>query len=244
VKADKIEFFLFIHRFSIDPTFWSGYYIFMKNLITTRQKQLLGIIYRFIRDTGYPPTLEEMKESLGVVSNQSIIDLLQKLVFQKLIKKQEGAARSINILPTGYQVLNLQPLVPSIGVASAGIPMEAVEIVGEWQALPSYQNEKIAELQENIRLVKVSGDSMINAGINDGDAVLVQGRKEFYSGDIVLAEINNEVTVKRFISEDKPPYVYLKPENPAYKNIRFTEEMQMQGKIIAVLRNGQITPIK
>lgn len=216
----------------------------MINGPTKRQKELLAIIYRFIRDTGYPPTLEEMKGDLGVVSNQSVLDLLQKLVFQKLIKKQEGVARSINILPTGYQILNLQALVPSIGVATAGIPMEAVEIVGEWQLLPSYQNEKIAELQENIRLVKVSGDSMINAGINDGDAVLVQSRKEFYSGDIVLAEINNEVTIKRFISEDKPPYVYLKPENPVYKNIRFTEEMQMRGKIIAVLRNGQIISIK
>ncbi len=181
---------------------------------------------------------------MGVASNQSILDLLQKLVACKFIKKQEGAARSISILPVGYKVLNLPPLLQTVGMATAGIPMEAVEIVGEWQALPAYQNEKMERLQANVSLVKIAGDSMVGAGINDGDAVLVQERKEYYSGDIVLAEINNEVTVKRFISDDKPPYVYLKPENPKYQNIRFTEGMRMQGKIIAVLRNGQMINIK
>lgn len=204
----------------------------------------MAIIYRFIRDTGYPPTFEDMKDGLGVASNQSVLDLLQKLIHRKLVKKQDGAARSITILSQGYNVLNVEPLVQSVGLATAGIPMEAVEIVGEWQVLPSYKDERFELLKEDITLVKVSGDSMINAGINDGDAVLVQGRKEFYSGDIVLAEINNEVTIKRFMSEDKPPYVYLKPENSKYSNIHFTEEMRMKGKIIAILRNGQIVSIK
>lgn len=216
----------------------------MKNQITKRQKELLAIIYRSIRDTGYPPTLEEMRENLGVASNQSILDLLEKLIKQGFIKKQEGAARGVAILPSGYKILDQQPLVETVGMAMAGIPMEAVELVGQWQALPSLGEEKIERLNEDIFLVKVFGDSMINAGIHHGDAVLVQKRKEFYSGDIVLAEINNEVTIKRFISDDKPPYIYLRPENPKYQNIRFTEEMQMQGKVIAILKNGQIISIK
>jgi repressor LexA len=215
----------------------------MQKQITKRQKELLTIIYSSIRDTGYPPTLEEMRGSLGVASNQSILDLLQKLIEQKFIKKQGGMARSIGILPQGYQILNLPSLVETVGMATAGIPMEAVEVRGEWQALPAIEGGKFERMDE-VFLVRVSGDSMINAGINNNDAVLVQTRKEFYSGDIVLAEINNQVTIKRFMSEDKPPYVYLKPENPNYKNIRFTEEMQMQGKIIAVLKNGQMISIK
>jgi len=215
----------------------------MKTEITKRQKELLAIIYGFIRDTGYPPTLEEMKDSLGVASNQSILDLLQKLTSLKLITKQEGMARSIGILPSGYQILNLPALVQTVGMATAGIPMEATQLIGEWQSLPAIEGQNFERMDE-VFLVRVSGDSMINAGINNNDAVLVQTRKEFYSGDIVLAEINNQVTIKRFISEDKPPYVYLKPENPAYKNIRFTEEMQMQGKIIGVLKNGQIISVK
>jgi|ERR1051326_2679813 repressor LexA len=216
----------------------------MKNQITKRQNELLTIIYDFIRNSGYPPTLEEMRENLGVASNQSILDLLDKLAQQKLINKQEGIARSVTILPQAYKILNLPPLIETVGMATAGIPMEAVQLVGEWQTLPSLEGQEIKLLNAEVFLVQVTGDSMINAGINHGDAVLVQKHKEFYSGDIVLAEINNEVTIKRFMSEDKPPYVYLKPENPAYKNIRFTEDMQMQGKIIAVLKNGQIIAIK
>jgi len=85
---------------------------------------------------------------------------------------------------------------------------------------------------------------MINAGIDDGDAVLVQSMKEFVSGDIVFAEIRDEGTVKRFISEDKPPYVYLKPENPNHKNILFTDEVRLKGKVISVLKSERWQSVK
>ena len=85
---------------------------------------------------------------------------------------------------------------------------------------------------------------MINAGIDDGDVVLVQKAKEFSSGDIVLAYDGEEATVKRFVSEDKPPYVYLKPENPKYENILFEENTELKGTVISVLKNGQWRPIK
>ena len=93
-------------------------------------------------------------------------------------------------------------------------------------------------------MLKVSGDSMINAGINDGDAVLVQTKKEFVTREIVYAEINGEGTIKRFISEDKPPYVYLKPENPNHDNIIFTEEVELKGKVISIFKNNQWMPAK
>jgi len=64
------------------------------------------------------------------------------------------------------------------------------------------------------------------------------------SGEVVLAEQNGDTTIKRFISEDKPPYVYLKPENPKYKNILFEEDTELKGKVISVLKNGQWRPIK
>ena len=93
-------------------------------------------------------------------------------------------------------------------------------------------------------MLKISGDSMINAGIDDGDAVLVQTVKEFVSKDIVFAEIGDGGTVKRFISEDKPPYVYLKPENPNYKNILFTDDVRLKGKVISILKKSQWMPAK
>ena len=119
-------------------------------------------------------------------------------------------------------------------------PMEPVEIPGEWQPI----SDEVAQLQENVFLLKISGDSMINAGIDDGDMVLVKEQKEFLSGDIVLAQIEDESTVKRFISDDKPPFIYLKPENPKYEVIPCTEKTRLKGKIISVIKNGSWKSVK
>lgn len=212
-----------------------GYYIFViRTALTKRQKELLEILYNHIKNTGYPPTFEEMKDKLNVSSNQSIIDLLFKLEQQKLIKRNESQARGIVILPLGYELLGKPPLVAFLGITSAGAPIEPIEIKGEWLPVSS----EAAQLREEVFLLRISGDSMINAGIDDGDVVLVQSKKEFISNEIVLAQIGDEKTVKRFISEDKPPYVYLKPENPKYQVCPFTDDMQLVGKVISVLKNG------
>jgi repressor LexA len=215
----------------------------MRNQITKRQKELLSIIYGYIKDTGYPPTFEEMRERLGIASNQSVIDFLEKLKRNDVIKRNERVARSITILPLGYKILGQPPLVASLGVTSAGAPIEAIEISGEWQTLPSIMGG-LEKMKSEIFLLKISGDSMINAGIKDGDVVLVKSQKEFVSKDIVLAQIGDESTIKRFISEDKPPYVYLKPENPKYEIIPFTDEAELKGKVISILKNGYWKPVK
>lgn len=212
----------------------------MKSLITKRQKELLRIIYDFIKNTGFPPTFEEMREKLKVSSNQSIIDLLEKLSRKGLIKRIEGSARNISILPRGHKELGKPFLMPFLGITSAGAPIEAIEITGEWREISG----EVSKLESDIFMLRISGDSMINAGINDGDVVLVQTKKEFISGEVVLAEKDGETTVKRFISEDKPPYVYLKPENPKYQNILFTDTTQLRGKIISVLKNNYWKSIK
>ena len=215
----------------------------MKTQITQRQKDLLSILYTYIKDTGYPPTFEEMRERLGVSSNQSVVDHLASLERKNFIKRGEGMARSIAILPLGYKEIKKPPLAAFLGATSAGAPIEAIEISGEWQALPS-SIDKIERLSNEVFLLKIFGDSMINAGIEDGDIVLIKNQKEFISKDVVLAQIRDESTIKRFISEDKPPYVYLKPENPKYKIIPFTEEMRLTGKVISILKNGYWKPIK
>lgn len=207
----------------------------MISFITERQKELLENLYKYIISTGYPPTFEELREQLNVSSNQSVIDLLTKLEKKKLIRRSESQARSITILPLGYEVLGKPPIAPFLGVTSAGVPMPTIEISGEWQTL----SPQVAMLQDNVFLLQISGDSMINAGIDDGDKVLVKSQKEFVSGDIVLAKVGDESMVKRFISEDKPPYLYLKPENPNYEIIYFTEDVVLEGKVISVLKNGQ-----
>jgi len=212
----------------------------MELSITTRQKELLKVIYDFIKDVGYPPTFEEMRENLKVSSNQSILDLLSKLEEKKIIKRNEGNARNIVILPSGYKELGEIPLAPFLGMTTAGAPIEAIELSGEWRTL----SNNVARLESDLFMLRISGDSMINAGIDDGDAVLVQTKREFISGEIVLAEKDGEATIKRFISEDKPPYVYLKPENPKYQNILFTDTTELKGKVISVLKNNYWKQIK
>ena len=212
----------------------------MELSVTTRQKELLSVIYEFIKNTGFPPSIAEMRENLGVSSNQSILDLLEKLSKKGFIKRNGGNARNVAILPIGYKELGEPSLTPFLGVTSAGAPIEAIEISGEWREMPG----EVAQLQSDIFMLRISGDSMINAGIDNGDVVLVQTKKEFISGEVVLAEKDGETTVKRFISEDKPPYVYLKPENPNYQNILFTDTTELKGKVISVLKNNYWKSIK
>jgi len=203
-------------------------------IITSRQRELLSIIYNYIKSEGYPPTFEEMRKRLNVSSNQSVIDLLNKLEQKNIIKRNESIARSIAILPVGYEILGQPPLAPFLGVTTAGVPINAIEITGEWQTL----SPNVSKLKDDVFILKVSGDSMINAGINNGDLVLVKSEKEFTSGTVVLAQIGDEATIKRFISDDKPPYIYLKPENPNYPIIPATDQMTLKGKVISVLKKG------
>src|SRR3989344_219096 len=105
---------------------------------TKRQIELLSIIYGYIKDTGYAPTYEEMREKLGVSSNQSVIDLLGKLKDRGLIKRGEAGARAIAILPLGYETIDKPSLAAFLGIASAGAPIESIEIDGEWQSMPSH----------------------------------------------------------------------------------------------------------
>ncbi len=212
----------------------------MNRGVTKRQRDLLAIIYQYIKSSGYPPTFEEMRESLGVSSNQSVIDLLNKLEEKSLIKRSESAARGIAILPLGFESLGSPPLVAFLGVTTAGLPVEPIEISGEWQSV----SRDTALLREEVFLLKIHGDSMINAGIDDGDVVLVKSEREFISGHIVLADLDGEKTIKRFISDDKPPYIYLKPENPKYSVIPATDRMRLVGRVISVLKEGYWKAVK
>lgn len=212
----------------------------MKCAITKRQKELLDIIYEHTVNTGYPPTFDEMREKLNVSSNQSIVDLLSKLDKHGLIKRNGSAARGITMLPLAYELLGKRRIVPFLGITTAGMPAEAIEVLGEWQQLPG----EVARLKDEVFLLKVSGDSMINAGINHGDVVLVKNHQYFTSGEIVLAHVSGEATIKRFMSTDKPPYTYLKPENPKYNIILFKDDVELKGKVISVLQQNAWHPIK
>ncbi|MFA6485793.1 MAG: transcriptional repressor LexA [Candidatus Magasanikbacteria bacterium] len=204
----------------------------MAKTITKRQLDALNLIYQNTKSSGFPPSMAEMRDALSVASNQSIINLLKALEEKGCIKREEGLARGLKILPKGFSVLGVDPIVPVVGQSSCGPFIEATQEIGNWTVLPGITNE-VQESQDKIFAIQVCGDSMINAGIYDGDMLLVKQTREFKNGDIVVARSDDGTTVKRFVAENKR--AYLKPENPAYKNIPIFEETYFDGKVIANL---------
>ncbi len=196
--------------------------------VTKRQTEVLEYIYSFLKDEGYPPTFVDFKDKFDFKSNQAVVDHLKNLEKKKLIKREKKSARGINITPTGYQQLEVNPLSVYLGQSSAGSFIAGEEIDGKWQELSA----EVDKLEEKVFIVKVKGDSMTGAGIYEGDLLLVKEQEEFGSKDIVVAGSPEGTTIKRFISSDSPPYLYLKPENPKYDNIPFTDEVRLQGKVI------------
>lgn len=202
-----------------------------KNKLTARQKIILQIIYNYLKSSGFPPTLADLREALKIKSNQAVLEHLASLERKGFIKREEGSARGIRLLSPVFKALNLKPLIPFVGTSSAGFFIEAIEEISEWREL----SEEVVKCSDNVYLIKIRGDSMIGAGINDGDIVLVKEAKEFRNGDIVLAHTSNGTTVKRLVFEDGRSY--LKPENPKYPNIYFTvdDNLRIIGKVITNL---------
>lgn len=196
--------------------------------LTERQKQTLMFIYNSIKYSGYPPTLSDLRESLNVASNQAVLDLLKILETKKYIRREEGAARGLQLTQKGYDGLNVSTYAPMIGVTAAGPFMDTLEQHGEWKEISS----DLAKLSDNIALFKVKGESMIGAGLNDGDVVVVKHEvTEFKNGDIVLARSDDGTTIKRFVNTNNK--VYLAPENPKYSRIPFTPDLRLIGKVIS-----------
>lgn len=208
----------------------------MREKVTEKQKQILLAIYNSIKNEGYPPSFEELKLAIGVSSNQTIIDHLSALEKKGLIKKEDRSARSLRITKLGFISIKKPELIPSLGISFAGTLTQSEAIAGEWKEISS----DVSQLDDEVFIIKISGDSMLNAGINDGDHLLVKKEKEFKSGDIVLARNGSDTTVKRFISQDAAPYLFLKPENPKYKIIYFTDEITLLGTVIGKFISGQV----
>ena len=194
--------------------------------ITTRQKQLLQIIYDWLETEGHVPSFEEMKNELDVSSNQAVLDLLAKLEEKKMIKRNEGLARSINILQKGFETLEVNPLVNVVGLGSCGPLVELFEQKDVWVEL----SPEVHQFSCDLIIIRAFGDSMIGAGILDGDLLLFGKAKEFKDNEIVLARTMDGTTVKRLINRDKK--TYFQPENPKYERIPITEETYILGKLI------------
>lgn len=199
-------------------------------MLTQRQKELLNFIKGQIRSRGLPPTVSEMAKALKVKSKNSIAKLLQALG-EKGFVKRDGSARGLKVFDEfGNEVAAGGMAVPILGTVPAGGPIVVEEHIEDWVNLP----DTLLRGRRDVFLLKVRGDSMIGAGILEKDLVIVKPTKDVRSGDIVVALLHDEATVKRFI--DINGRKYLKPENPKYQNIYPQNEWTVQGKVVGVIR--------
>ena len=199
--------------------------------LTEKQSKLLNFIVTEIRENSLPPSLSEMAAYLKVSSKNAVSKLLDQLESKDYIKIN-GKARGIKVLDTmGESIIKGMFSAPILGTIQAGMPTLAEEHIEEWINLP----QTLVKKRKNVFLLRVRGDSMKNAGIFEGDLVIVNPTKDVKNNDIVVALLHDEATVKRFIKIQNR--VYLKPENDNYKNIYPEGEWLIQGKVVGVIRD-------
>jgi len=210
----------------------------MNNLdsLSDKQRQILACINEAITRTGYPPSLREIGDSVGLSSISSVSHQLTQLELRGFIRRDPNLNRAIEILveldgnPDAVRVREDDIVhVPLVGRIAAGIPITAEQNVDDMFALP---RQMVG--QGNVFMLKVQGDSMIDAAICDGDYVVVREQKTAENGDIVAAMLDHEATVKVFKQRDGN--TWLLPRNSAYEPIdgSFAEVM---GKVVAVIRS-------
>ncbi|MEX0825264.1 MAG: transcriptional repressor LexA [Acidimicrobiia bacterium] len=201
--------------------------------ISDRQKQILELIYETVQRRGYPPSVREIGEAVGLSSPSTVHSHLSALVEGGYLRRDATKPRAIEVIDTGGDgELRRAPVrdVPLVGRIAAGSPMLAEEDIEEIFPLPT---ELVGN--EPVIMLRVQGDSMINAGIFDGDLVVVRRQPDARNGELVAALINGEeATVKRFRREGDR--VLLIAENPAYEPIVLTSGVEIVGKVVAVLR--------
>lgn len=199
--------------------------------ITARQRELLKFIVRQIREHNIPPSISEMAEYLEVKSKNAVAKLLDALEDSGYISTN-GKARGITVLNSLSDSLDKGLIrVPVMGSVQAGSPQLAEEFIEEWINLP----QTFVKGRRDVFLLRIRGDSMINAGIHEGDLVIVRPTHDIKNNDIVVALLHDEATVKRFVQIKNR--AYLKAENPDYPNIYPKEEWMVQGKVVGVIRN-------
>ena len=204
----------------------------MKQL-TNKQNEVLTYIKKYTAMHGYPPAIREICAGLGLSSPATVHAHIKKLEEAGAIKTSNNKFRTIEILVDNEYIENNQDVikVPLLGKITAGSPIEAIEQPNQFFDLPV----SLIPKKETVFALHVSGESMINKGIFDGDYVIVQKQKVARNGDVVVAMTEeNEVTLKRFYKEDG--YIRLQPENDTMAPI-ILDNCTILGKAIGLYRS-------
>ncbi len=208
--------------------------------MSKRQQRILAYLEEFIREKGYPPSIRQIQEALGI-SSTSVVDYnLTVLEKRGLIERDRRSSRSIRLTPKSLPLLQRERGVPLLGVIAAGRPIPVpgdLPAEGEASETVELPTGLWPDKAEGLYALQVKGDSMVDAFIADGDIVIMRHQNTAQNGDLVAVWLRDrqEVTLKRFYQEGKR--VRLQPENPAMAPIYAdAHDVEVQGQVVGVLR--------
>ena len=197
--------------------------------LTKRQKEIFDFIRRYASRYGYPPTVREIGKAVGLHSSSTVHAHLANLEKVGLLRRDPTKPRAIELLVDRAKRAVRGPGLPVVGHVAAGEPVLAEENIEEYVQLPS-----VIGGEQGDYILRVRGDSMRDAGILEGDYVVVTAADDADNGEIVVALLEDEATVKRFYREKDR--IRLQPANKAYKPIR-TRDARVLGRVVGVYRS-------
>lgn len=207
----------------------------MTNKQSSKQLQILRYIYDTVENRGFPPTVREICQGVELSSTSTVHGHLSRLERKGLIVKDATKPRALEITEEGKKALGVKPTdIPVVGDVTAGQPILAVEDIEDYFPLPP----DLANDAGDLFMLRVHGESMINAGILNGDNVIVRKQSSAINGEIVVAMTDeNEATVKRFYKEKD--HYRLQPENDTMAPI-LLNSVHILGKVVGLYRNNII----
>lgn len=204
--------------------------------LSKRQQSILNFIKEEVRTKGYPPSVREIAVAVGLASSSTVHGHLSRLENKGFIRRDPTKPRAIEVLDKTEETnipKDKARYAPLIGKVTAGLPITAVENIDEFIPLPS----TTAGPDDNLFVLIIEGESMIEAGIFDGDMVIVKQQNTAQNGDLVVAMTEeDEATVKRFFKEKSQ--IRLQPENPTMEPL-FYDNVTILGKVIGLYREIQ-----
>jgi repressor LexA len=199
--------------------------------LTKRQQEIFEFIKRYSAKYGYPPTVRDIGKAVGLASSSTVHAHLSNLERIGLLRRDPSKPRAIELLDRaveGVKSMVRADGLPLVGSVAAGQPILAEENIEDYVTVP-----KIAGGEEGEYVLRVRGDSMKDVGIMEGDFVVVRRQDEAEDGDIVVALVGEEATVKRFFREND--HIRLQPENAAMEPIR-SREVRILGRVVGLFR--------
>jgi repressor LexA len=196
--------------------------------LTKRQQEIFDFVKRYVGEHGYPPTVRDIGKAIGLTSSSTVHAHLANLEKLGVLRRDPTKPRAIEVLVGKAKAAVGPSGLPVVGQVAAGQPVLADENIEEYVEVPPFAGGEEGEF-----ILRVKGDSMKDVGIYEGDHVVVRGQDTAANGEIVVALVGDEATVKRFFREED--HVRLQPENAALEPIR-SRDVQVLGRVVGVCR--------